>query len=158
MPEVSLVDGNRAFTVDPGKIAPAVLRAMWAGLHAAIPPELAARLDAAAGLVGLAGVWSALTQDRRYGASLASAVRAAVEGVAAEPERWRAIGSDLVLQALYIAGDSSPAPESTVQAAASPATAPASATVPADPTGAVHHRYQGKLVARATSAPNLPST
>lgn len=156
MPDVSAVDSQRAFTVDPGAIRPAVLRAMWAGLHAVLPVDLAGRLDAAAGLVGLGGVWAALTQEPRHASTLVTAIRGVVEGVARDPARWRSIGSAMVAQALFIGGEAGPSPPAGTPATApGPSGADASADQGED-AGPTHHRYQGVTVARAGRLPVVP--
>jgi hypothetical protein len=143
--------------VDPGTVRPAVLRAMWQGLHAVLISDQAQALDQASASVGLAGIWAAITQEPRARQALAVVIRGAIESAVRDPDRWRRIGSDIVSQALYVAGEPVPIPIPASPPASASDTDPSAAQSLAALDPPVHHRYAGKLVARLPAPGQRPS-
>jgi len=94
--------GPRPHNIDLGKVDPAILRAMMDLLFLRMGPELAQRMQLAAGLVGIAGLWTALVSPGRASDRLARCLQDALDQAERKPDQWRRLGSDLCSIALNV--------------------------------------------------------
>jgi hypothetical protein len=87
--------GSHPFSVDPGVIAPEVLRVLWSVLLHQLGAQSSDRLLTAVSNVGLAGMFGALVSQRAVQHHLGEALELACQLTELQPDTWRRYGSHL---------------------------------------------------------------